>query len=67
MEYLACLEITFEDLRSHMTTAWNNTMVWVEEEAVFTEINTLMAVARGATDIQQSNNMDCQGREKQGA
>ena len=67
MEGLTWLEIAFEDLRSHMTTAWNNTMVWVEEEAVFTEINTLMAVARGATDIQQSNNMDCQGREKQGA
>ena len=57
MEYLACLEITFEDLRSHMTTAWNNTMVWVEDEMVFTEMNTLMAVARGATDSHRSDNM----------
>ena len=78
MEGLARLEITFEDLRSHMTTAWNKTMVWVEDEAVFTvvwvedeavftEMNTLMAVARGATDSHQSNNMDCQGRKKRGA
>ena len=47
MEDLARLEITFEDLRSHMTTAWNNTMVWVEEEVVFTEINTLMQWPEG--------------------
>ena len=67
MEGLARLEITVEDLRSHMTTAWNKTMVWIEDEAVFTEMNTLMAVARGATDSHQSNNMDCQGRKKRGA
>jgi hypothetical protein len=36
-------------------------MVCVEDKAVFTEMNTLMVGARGATDSHQSNNMDCQG------
>ena len=44
MEGLARLEIAFEDLRSHMTTAWNTTMVWVEDEVVFTEMNTFIGV-----------------------
>ena len=41
---------TFENLRGHMSTAWNNAMVWVDDELVFTKLNTLMAVARDATD-----------------
>ena len=44
------LEIAFEELRSHMTMAWNNVMVLIEDELVFTEINTLMTVAREAAD-----------------
>ena len=35
MEGLTRLKIAFEDLRSHMTTAWNDAMVWVEDDAVF--------------------------------
>ena len=50
MEGLAQLEEAFEDLRSHMSTAWNKAMVWVEDELIFTEMNTLMTVARDATD-----------------
>jgi hypothetical protein len=41
---------TFENLRSHISTAWNNAMVWVDDELVFTELNTLMTVARDAAD-----------------
>ena len=33
-----------------MTKAWNDAMVLVEDELVFTEINTLMTVAREAAD-----------------
>ena len=33
-----------------MCTAWNSAMVWVDNELVFTELNTLMTVARDATD-----------------
>ena len=31
-------------------TAWNSAMVWVDNELVFTRLNTLMAVAKDATD-----------------
>ena len=50
MKGLAQLEEAFEDLRSHMSMAWNNAMVWVEDELIFTEMKTLMTVARDATD-----------------
>ena len=33
-----------------MSTALNNAMVWVDNEQIFTKVNTLMAVARDATD-----------------
>ena len=33
-----------------MTEAWNDAMVWVDDELVFTEMNTLMTVAREAAD-----------------
>ena len=41
---------TFKNLRGHMSTAWNSAMVWVHNELVFTRLNTLMAVAKDATD-----------------
>ena len=50
MEGLAQLKEAFEDLRSHISTAWNNAMVWVEDELIFTDMNTLMTVAKEATD-----------------
>ena len=33
-----------------MSMAWNNTMVWVDNQLVYTKLNTLMAVAKDATD-----------------
>ena len=33
-----------------MSTAWNNAMVLVDDELVFTKLNTLMTVAKDATD-----------------
>ena len=50
IEGLAWLETAFDELRCHMTEAWNDAMVWVEDELVFTEMNTLMTVAREAAD-----------------
>ena len=33
-----------------MATAWNSAMVWVDNELIFARLNTLMAVAKDATD-----------------
>ena len=33
---------TLENLRGHISTAWNNAMVWVNDELVFTKLNTLV-------------------------
>ena len=41
---------SFENLRGHMATAWNSAMVWVDNEMVFMRLNTLMVVAKDATD-----------------
>ena len=41
---------TFESVRSDMATAWNSNMVWVDKELVFSRLNTLMTVAKDATD-----------------
>ena len=41
---------TFESVRSDMATAWNSNMVWVDNELVFSRLNTLMTVAKDATD-----------------
>lgn len=50
IEGLAQLEIAFEELRSHVSKAWNSAMVWVEDKLVFTEMNMLMTVARDMAD-----------------
>jgi hypothetical protein len=50
LEGLERLQTAFEELKSHMTEAWDDAMVLVEDELVFTEINTLMTVAREAAD-----------------
>ena len=42
---------TFESVRSDMATAWNNAMVWIDDELVFSRLNTLMTVSRKATQI----------------
>ena len=41
---------TFESVRSDMATAWNKAMIWIDNELVFTRLNTLMTVAKEATD-----------------
>ena len=41
---------TFESVRSDMATAWNKAMIWIDDELVFTRLNTLMMVAKEATD-----------------
>ena len=41
---------TFESVRSDMAKAWNNAMVWIDDEVVFARLNTLMTVAKDATD-----------------
>ena len=41
---------TFESIRSSMATAWNKAMVWIDNELVFSRLNTLMLVAKDATD-----------------
>ena len=41
---------TFESVRSNMATAWNKAMVWIDDEVVFARLNTLLAVAKEATD-----------------
>ena len=33
-----------------MAKAWNNAMVWIDDEVVFARLNTLMTVAKDATD-----------------
>ena len=39
-----------ESVRSDKATAWNNAMVWIDDEVVFARLNTLMTVAKDATD-----------------
>ena len=41
---------TFESIRSNIATAWNKAMVWIDDEVVFARLNTLLTVAREATD-----------------
>ena len=41
---------TFESVRSDMATAWNKAMIWIDNELVFTRLNTLMMVAKEAAD-----------------
>ena len=41
---------TFESVRSDMAKAWNNAMVWIDDEVLFARLNTLMTVAKDATD-----------------
>ena len=41
---------TFESVRSDMATAWNKAMIWIDDELVFTRLNTLMMVAKEAAD-----------------
>ena len=41
---------TFESVRSEMATAWNKAMVHIDDEVVFTRLNTLMSVAKEATN-----------------
>ena len=33
-----------------MAAAWNKAMEWIDDEEVFTRLNTLMTVAKEATD-----------------
>ena len=47
-----------------MPTAWNNAMVWVDDELVFTKLNTLMEVARDATDKVIKATSRAEGNEK---
>ena len=77
LEGLKRLQTAFEELKSHMTEAWNDAMVLVEDELVFTEINTLMTVAREAADkvietstrfarearVEIPDTLDAQGRQ----
>ena len=41
---------TFESVRSNIATAWNKAMIWIDDEVVFTRLNTLLTVAKEATD-----------------
>jgi hypothetical protein len=50
LEGLKRLQTAFEELKSHMIKAWSDAMVLVEDELVFTKINTLMTVARAGSD-----------------
>ena len=50
IEGIERLQTAFEELKSHITKAWNDAMVMVVDELAFTKINTLMTVAREAAD-----------------
>jgi hypothetical protein len=77
LEGIARLQTAFEEIKSHITEAWNDAMVLMEDELAFTEINTLMTVAREAADrvietsarfarearVETPHNLDAQGRQ----
>ena len=50
LEGLERLERAFVELKSHMTKAWDDAMISIEDKLVFTELDTLMTVAREAAD-----------------
>ena len=60
---------TFESVRSNMATAWNKAMVHVDDEVVFTRLNTLMSVAKEATNkvIEATLRAESEGRGLQTA
>ena len=41
---------TFESVRSNIATAWNKAMIWIDDEVVFARLNTLLTVAKEATN-----------------
>jgi hypothetical protein len=50
IEGIERLQTAFEELKTHITKAWNDEMSMVADSLAFTKINTLMTVARGAAD-----------------
>jgi hypothetical protein len=61
IEGIERLQTAFEEIKSHITKAWNDAILMLVDELAFTEINTLMTVAREAADSHRNFRKVCQG------